>query len=56
MVLEPKPCLAPTNQQRIEQLEHGLEEVAQSFNTRMHTELSQLEEKMSLNHAILEAK
>lgn len=45
-----------TNQQRIEQLEHGLEEIAQSFNTRLHTEISQLEEKISMNHAIMEAK
>ena len=46
----------PTNQQRIEQLEHGLDEVALQFNARLHSEISQLEDKMTLNQVVLETK
>jgi hypothetical protein len=46
----------PTDQQRIEQLEQGLDEMAQRINARIHSEITRLEDKMTLNQSVLETK
>ena len=46
----------PTNQQRKEQLEREIDNLTQQLTSQLHSEISQLEERMSLNQAVLKTK